>query len=74
MMLMQHFGIDGNSLLPWQCLEGEQQQERHHQTEQTHGLGQGETQDGVREQLLLEAGVSGVADDEGAEHRPDTSS
>ena len=28
-------------------LEGEQQQERHHKTEETHGLGQGEAQDGV---------------------------
>lgn len=53
-------------------LEGEQQQERHHQTEQTHGLGQGEAQDGVREELLLQGGVAGVADDQGAENRSNT--
>lgn len=34
-------------------LEGEQQQEGHHETEKSHGLGQGETQDGVREKLLF---------------------
>lgn len=55
-------------------LESEQQQERHHKTEETHSLGQGETQDGVWEQLLLEGGVPGVTDNEGAEHRSDTRS
>lgn len=55
-------------------LESEQQQEGHHKTEEPHSLGQGETQDGVREQLLLEGGVPGVADDEGTEHRSNTSS
>merc|ERR1719193_2276944 len=40
-------------------LEGEEQQESHHKTEQSHGLG---------EELLLEGGVPGVADDQGAEH------
>lgn len=54
-------------------LESEQQQEGHHQTEQTHGLRQGESQNGVREQLLLQRGVAGVADDQGAEHCSDTS-
>ena len=54
-------------------LEGEQEQERHHETEETHGFGQGETQNGVGEELLLERGVPGVADDEGTEYRSDTS-
>lgn len=54
-------------------LEGEEQQEGHHKTEQSHGLREGETQDGVWEQLLLEGGVPGIADDEGTEHCSDTS-
>lgn len=55
------------------CLESEEQQEGHHQTEQTHGFRQGESQDSVREQLLLERWVSGVTDDEGTEYCSDTS-
>lgn len=54
-------------------LEGEQQKERHHETEETHGFRQGETQNGVGEELLLERWVSGVADDERAEYRSNTS-
>lgn len=38
-------------------LHGEQDEERHHQTEETHGLGQCESQDGIREELLLQGGV-----------------
>jgi len=49
-------------------LEGEQQQEGHHKTEQTHSLRQGETQDGIGEQLLFQRWVSGIADDEGTEY------
>lgn len=53
-------------------LESEEQQEGHHKTEQSHSLGQGEAQDSVWEQLLLEGGVPGIADDQGTEHRSDT--
>lgn len=54
-------------------LEGEQQQESHHKTEQTHSLRQGETQDGIGEQLLFQRWVSGITDDEGTEYWSDTS-
>lgn len=40
-----------------QTLHGEQDEESYHQTEQTHGLGQSEPQDGVGEQLLLQRRV-----------------
>lgn len=54
-------------------LEGEQQQEGHHETEKTHGLRQGESQDGIREKLLFQGGIPGVPDDEGTEYRSNTS-
>lgn len=58
-------------MMPW--LESEQQQEGHHQTEETHSLGQGKTQDGIGEELLLQRGVAGVADNQTSEHTPNSS-
>lgn len=54
-------------------LESEQQQESHHKTEKSHSFGQGETQDGIWEQLLFEWWISGVANDERPEYCSDTS-
>merc|ERR1719510_2570393 len=55
-------------------LESKEQQEGHHQAEETHSFRQSETQDGVGEELLLERRVPGVADDERPEDGADTSS
>lgn len=55
-------------------LHGKQDEERHHQTEETHSLRQGKAQDGVGEELLLQGGVPGIANDEAAEHCSDSSS
>ena len=38
-------------------LEGEQEEEGHHQAEQSHGLRQSESQDSVGEKLLLQGWV-----------------
>lgn len=58
-----------------QCyLHGEQDQERHHQGEQSSSLSEGESQNGITEQLASEGWVAGNTRDQGAEHRADASS
>lgn len=45
-------------------LEGKQQQESHHETEQTHSLRQGKSQNGIGEELLLKGWVTGITNDQ----------
>lgn len=54
-------------------LHREQDEERHHETEEPHCLRQGKAQDGVGEELLLQGGVPGIADDQAAEHGSNSS-
>jgi len=49
-------------------LESEENKESHHQTEQSHGFRQCKAQNGVREELLFEGGITSVANDEAAEY------
>ena len=58
-------------MLIFLCLESEQEQESHHEAEKSHSLGQGESQNGKGEELSLEGGIPGVADDQRAEHAAD---
>jgi hypothetical protein len=46
--------------------------EGNHQVEETNGLDEGETQNGVREELAAEGGVAGDTVDEGGEDETDT--
>merc|ERR1711997_525018 len=41
---------------------------------QTHSLGQGESKNGIREKLLLEGRISGITNDQRAEHGSNSSS
>jgi len=50
---------------------GKQDDKSHHQAEQTHGLGQGEPQDGVGEKLLLQRWVPSITNAEGSEYSSD---
>jgi hypothetical protein len=57
-----------------QCthLRDVEEQERHHECEQTSGLSEGETQNGVLEELTPEGRVAGNTLDETSENRTDT--
>jgi len=67
------YDVERGPALFFTCLEGKEKKEGHHKTEKPHSLGEGESQDGVGEQLLLETRVPGVADDERAEDGADSS-
>lgn len=49
-----------------------EEQEGHHESEETSGLSKGETQNGILEKLAPEGGVAGDTLDETAENRSDT--
>ena len=53
-------------------LESKKDEESNHQTEKTHGLGEGESQNGVWEELTLQWWVTSVANDEGTENCSNT--
>ena len=53
-------------------LQSKEDQESDHQTEETHSFGKGETQNGIWEKLTLEGWVTGITDDQWAEHCSDT--
>lgn len=55
-------------------LESKQDEEGHHEAEETHGLRQSESQNSIGEKLLLDGGVTGEANDQAAEYTSDSSS
>ena len=64
-----------NKVVTWLLfyLESKEEEESHHETEKSHGLRQGKTQNGIREELLFQGRVAGIADDQRAEDAADTS-
>lgn len=48
-------------------------QERNHEREQTSGFGEGKTQNGILEHLVLQAGVARKTENKGTENNTDTS-
>jgi len=55
-------------------LESEQQEEGHHQTEETHGFRERKAQDGIGKQLLFQGWIAGIADNQTAKDTPNSSS
>jgi hypothetical protein len=49
-----------------------EEEERHHEGEEASSLGEGETENGVLEELTPKGGVAGDTLDEGTENRTDT--
>ena len=53
-------------------LDNVEEEERHHEGEETGGFSKGETKNGVLEELTPEGRVTGDTLDEGAKNRSDT--
>merc|ERR1719347_472872 len=55
-------------------LKSKEKKECHHQTKQSHGLGESESKNSIGEELLLERGVSSITDDQRSENGSDSCS